>query len=49
MRIDYGQGYRLYYTIRGQELLLLLVGGDKGSQRADIARAQDMVKELNKK
>ena len=39
LKIDVGLGYRVYYTERGQHLLLLLIGGDKSSQQADIASA----------
>jgi putative addiction module killer protein len=39
MRINYGPGYRLYYTQRGGSLVILLCGGDKSSQTKDIARA----------
>lgn len=45
MKIDYGPGYRVYYTQRGAELVLLLVGGDKSSQQHDIATAQALAKE----
>ena len=38
-RIDYGPGYRVYYVQHGERLLLLLAGGDKSTQRQDIARA----------
>ena len=41
LRIDVGAGYRVYYAIAGQEIVLLLCGGDKRSQDADIARACD--------
>lgn len=45
MRIDYGPGYRLYYALRGSELVLLLVGGDKSSQQKDIAKAKKLNRE----
>jgi putative addiction module killer protein len=46
MRVDYGPGYRVYFTRRGAEVVILLCGGDKGSQARDIARAQSMVLEM---
>lgn len=39
LKIDFGPGYRVYYTQRGQRLLLLLIGGDKSSQQKDIETA----------
>jgi putative addiction module killer protein len=39
IRIDYGPGYRVYFTRRGSTLVILLCGGDKKSQRKDIALA----------
>lgn len=45
MRIDYGPGYRLYYALRGSELVLLLIGGDKSSQQKDIAKAKKLNQE----
>ena len=39
LKIDVGPGYRVYYTQRGDRLLLLLIGGDKATQPKDIARA----------
>ena len=41
LRIDVGQGYRVYYAQAGQTLVLLLCGGDKRTQSADIDRAAD--------
>lgn len=40
LRIDYGPGYRVYYSRRGREILLLLIGGDKSSQQKDIEKAK---------
>ena len=40
MRIAYGHGYRIYYVQRGAEIVILLCGGDKRTQRQDIKRAQ---------
>jgi putative addiction module killer protein len=39
LRIDVGAGYRVYYAITGKEIVLLLCGGDKRTQDADISRA----------
>lgn len=39
LKIDVGPGYRVYYTVRGTRLLLLLAGGDKSTQQKDIAKA----------
>ena len=41
LRIDVGPGYRVYYALSGRRVVLLLCGGDKSSQDADIARAVD--------
>lgn len=46
MRIDMGPGYRLYYTMRGDKIIILLVGGDKSTQQRDIEKAIEMAKEM---
>ena len=39
LKVDFGPGYRVYYSLRGSRLLLLLAGGAKGTQQRDIAKA----------
>lgn len=39
-RIDFGPGYRIYYGIKGKRIILLLCGGDKGTQKRDIEKAK---------
>ncbi|BCW90171.1 hypothetical protein sos41_33390 [Alphaproteobacteria bacterium SO-S41] len=46
LRIDYGPGYRVYYAQKGDVLVILLCGGDKSTQRKDIAAAVQMKQEL---
>ncbi|WP_309947271.1 type II toxin-antitoxin system RelE/ParE family toxin [Tardiphaga robiniae] len=46
MRIHYGPGYRVYFVRRGNELIILLCGGDKSSQSADIAAAKQLAHQL---
>ena len=45
MKIDFGPGYRVYFTQRGAELVLLLIGGDKTTQQHDIELALKLAKE----
>ena len=45
LRVDYGPGYRVYFTRRGKALVLLLCGGDKRSQGADIAAAKRLAQQ----
>lgn len=40
MRIDYGPGYRVYFSQRGSEIVILLCGGDKTTQTSDIEKAK---------
>ena len=46
LRIPYGPGFRVYFVQRGPVLVILLCGGDKGSQQRDIRKAKDLAKEL---
>jgi putative addiction module killer protein len=46
LRIDVAAGYRIYFTRKGSRLIVLLVGGDKSSQAADILKARKLAKEL---
>ena len=46
MRIFYGPGYRVYFVQRRAELIILLCGGDKSTQAADIREAKTMAKEI---
>lgn len=46
MRIDHGPGYRVYFTKRGSELVILLAGGDKSGQAGDIKVALRLARDL---
>jgi len=46
LRIDYGPGYRVYYIQHGKLLVILLCGGDKGTQRKDINAARKLAASL---
>ncbi len=46
LRIPYGPGYRVYYTIRARTVIILLAGGDKSSQSRDITLAKELAKNL---
>jgi putative addiction module killer protein len=46
MRVDVGAGYRVYFTLRNGVVIILLAGGDKSSQNADIQRAKKLAKEV---
>jgi len=42
LKVDVGPGYRVYYSLRGNRLLLLIAGGDKSTQAKDIAKALEL-------
>jgi len=46
MRIDYGPGYRVYFKRIGREIVILLAGGDKRTQSADIKTALHLARNL---
>jgi putative addiction module killer protein len=46
LRIDYGPGYRVYFQQFGNVVVLLLIGGTKKTQEADIAKAKKLAKEV---
>ena len=46
MKIDHGPGYRVYYFQRGKQLVILLCGGDKRTQDADVAYAKRLKEEI---
>jgi putative addiction module killer protein len=46
LRIDYGPGYRVYFTMRGRNVIILLAGGDKRTQATDIKTALRLARNL---
>lgn len=49
MRVHYGPGYRVYFTQEGATMYVLLCGGNKSTQRRDIAKAKRMARDLKEK
>ncbi|HXJ93623.1 MAG TPA: type II toxin-antitoxin system RelE/ParE family toxin [Terriglobia bacterium] len=49
LRIDWGPGYRVYYALLGRVCVLLLCGGDKRKQSADIGRALECLKDYKER
>ena len=46
LRIDYGPGYRVYFAMRGRKIVILLAGGDKRTQTADVKTALRLARNL---
>jgi len=44
LRVHYGPGYRVYFKDTGKKIIILLCGGDKSTQQADISRAKEIAK-----
>ena len=47
LRIQTGPGYRIYFTKREEQIIILLVGGDKSTQSKDIEKAKKLLKEID--
>ena len=45
LRMFFGSGYRIYYTIKNREIIFLLAGGDKSTQKRDITKAKKLLKQ----
>jgi len=46
LRIDYGPGYRIYFTQKNNQLIILLAGGDKTTQASNIKKAKKLALEI---
>jgi len=46
LRVDFGPGYRVYFSIKNSEIIILLIGGDKSTQNSDIKKAKEIFREL---
>ena len=46
LKFKFGPGYRIYYTVRNGEIVILLAGGDKSTQSNDISKAKELVRNL---
>ncbi len=49
LRVDCGPGYRVYFAKEGNRIILLLIGGDKGSQKRDIAQANGYLQDHHRR
>lgn len=48
LKINYAKGYRIYFKETGGKIIILLIGGDKSSQKKDIEKAKNILKNLKK-
>jgi len=46
LRVDHGPGYRIYFILRSEVVIVLLAGGDKSTQDKDIRNAKSLAKDL---
>lgn len=49
LKIDFGKGYRVYFKESDGKIIILLVGGDKSTQKKDIVKAKEILKRIKKK
>jgi putative addiction module killer protein len=49
MRVNFAKGYSIYFKIKDEKVIILLVGGDKSTQQKDIRKAKKIWKEISKK
>ncbi len=47
LRVNFSKGYRIYFKEKGKKIIILLIGGDKSSQKKDIEKAKEIWKKLN--
>lgn len=46
LRINYAKGYRIYFKEKGDRIIILLAGGDKSTQQADIEKAKEILRKI---
>lgn len=46
LRINYAKGYRIYFKEKGDKIIILLAGGDKSTQQADIEKAKEILRKI---
>lgn len=47
LRIYFGKGYRIYFSVKDSKIIILLIGGDKSTQKKDIEKAKEIWEEIN--